>query len=45
MATEQTLDQRYQQIRQQYADYTEHSCTTQRNGALKGACKNSMLAR
>lgn len=25
MATEQTLDQRYQQIRKQYADYTEHT--------------------
>ena len=25
MATESTLDHRYQQIRTQYADYTEHT--------------------
>jgi len=25
MATEQTLDQRYQQIRKHYADYIEHT--------------------
>lgn len=35
MANEQTLDQRYQQIRKQYADYTEHTLLASEHDFVK----------